>query len=71
LLEYLKPIALLHTYAKLSTCKSTLLKGKKKKATLKNSVTKDNKGPNPNSSVTTYKEEYIVPNAIDADKLDI
>jgi hypothetical protein len=69
LLGYLKPTALLHACAKLSTYKATL-KGKKKEATLKSSVTKDNKGPNPNSSITTYKEDYIVPNATNIDKLN-
>jgi hypothetical protein len=62
LLEYLKPIALFYAYTKLSTRRSasSVVKGKGRKS--KNTIKgiNNNNSSNSNSSITTYKENYII-----------
>jgi hypothetical protein len=65
LLEYLKPIVLSYTYTKLSTRRSasSIVKGKEKES--KNTIRgiNNHNSSNSNSSITTYKEDYIIPKA--------
>jgi hypothetical protein len=65
LLEYLKPTALSYTYAKLSTRRSasSVAKGKRKESENAIRGVNNNNSPNSNSSITTYKEDYVVPKA--------